>query len=1204
MKIRELPLELISIMDGVGLKATQRIESDLIILKQSDYDNLFWAIFSPEHERARKSKSRTHSAIELLTHLNNYIVAHRNKGEFAKLNLRNPIQLRRPKPPLRQGNLQLLPLLEQCDKKLLLKKADDEHAGMAPDGKPQLLSHSDWTLCLGRLLYCAMRFGGLLRGDLQSELLRVLLQDKPYCHQDVIWFELTGQAGETHLWLPDPVSLLLINAFFQAKQHILQVPALPQQPEKYIRTFLRHEGHAELAGMTTTAMRELILARLSLHMTPCLLGVMSDSEPNLTLDPVSFYRLLGGRYPVQEAIVDDTADASAELSAQISTVVRTREDEKRPSYSGSLTSVTACADVMKDVRDILRGAAAALQSAENASVKTGTSKTQSTFSGLKDASQQIASIANNPDLNLLPVTRELISWASHRLVMKSHWSGRIRPKSLLSFLGTIFEPLSRRFQEQRIELLSAESLDEAYVDIIDGASSSAGKTKRARVLRDFHIYLMKIYGLAQSYVFTQAIVKGERNKAVLVDANILLPAEYARALAYLADQDNDVAKAQSLLLILGFRSGLRRSEAYMLRLQDFEIQRDDLGEWIASSVVVVVNPHEERGLKSDSATRRVPLGLLASADEIQLLFDFMQSRPRKASGPQYLFSQKNKYAELYPDDQLFNGLVQVLQIITDDDTFRFHRLRHSFATWLFWSWQADKYPHAFPLKTQLQHPVMAHLAMAKAQYFQQLQAIPSRKTLHAISLMTGHSGPSITTFHYLHSMHWAVVAEFWRDSHFPREREIELLGLHRRTVFRHLEQGHLAGLVAKQLQPFCHAIPEDPPAQQLEEAIHLKIYGHADSRFYQALHYYQNNFKEISLKALEKKYLVDIDRLKAAVDAWQVVVHAKPMFGNCKSSYEKGLAQLKKEYGESHSDSYSDSDGHGDNQDENKILHRPHVRVPIWPRHRRDAAVALQILAMYQKLTAEEQSMVLAAASYVVWVCPGKFSDIRFFYKNRLVDFVENIKPIVQQLEPRQKIKLSLRNKAEPDAWLRKSLMKKRGLNLRMFKRMLIRHPQYLFIENRYYVSLNLTRVIDSESLTPRNSGYGLKTALIGLYYLHCRDNPHIEFYTKKYSREVPTIAPKETETAQASKQVTTPSTQDIESVHKDNHDLEPIMDAGLELYDPSLLEPVLYDWDSPKTSKKKPRAKKLSEQDLWIQQCYENLMNSPNKPEDDGAGQ
>lgn len=66
-------------------------------------------------------------------------------------------------------------------------------------------------------------------------------------------------------------------------------------------------------------------------------------------------------------------------------------------------------------------------------------------------------------------------------------------------------------------------------------------------------------------------------------------------------------------------------------------------------------------------------------------------------------------------------------------------------------------------------------------------------------------------------------------------------------------------------------------------------------------------------------------------------------------------------------------------------------QVPIWRRQRRDAAVAQQILAMYQKLTTEEQSKVLAAASYVVWVCLGKFSDIRFFYKHRLMDFVENI---------------------------------------------------------------------------------------------------------------------------------------------------------------------------------------------------------------------
>lgn len=71
---------------------------------------------------------------------------------------------------------------------------------------------------------------------------------------------------------------------------------------------------------------------------------------------------------------------------------------------------------------------------------------------------------------------------------------------------------------------------------------------------------------------------------------------------------------------------------------------------------------------------------------------------------------------------------------------------------------------------------------------------------------------------------------------------------------------------------------------------------------------------------------------------------------------------------------------------------------------------------------------------------------------------------------------------------------------------MLIRHPQYLFIENRTYVSLNLTRVLNSGTQTPRNSGYGLKTALIALYYLNCRSNPHINFYAQNYDREVPIV--------------------------------------------------------------------------------------------------
>lgn len=1065
MKFGDLPAELITIMKDVVREIAGHIHSDVVRLTQTDYDNLFWAIFSAPGDQTKKAKSRTHSAIELLKHLNDYIISHRNNPQFYGLKLREPVQIRRPKPPLRQGNLKLLPLLEQCDRKLLQEYASKELFNLNADVSARFWKTSDWTVYLGRLLYCAMRFGGLLRDDLKSALLTTLLEGKPYCHHDVIWFELTGKAGETQLWLPDPVSLLLLNVFYQAKQHILQLP-LGLAHQKCLRDFFRREGHAELATMSATALQDLMLARLSLNITPCLLPVMADQAPNLTLDPVSFYRLLGCRYPRQD-----------EAAADVEEWVNPKYTE-RPEFTKSQTALSSCADTMKKVRGLLRSAATKLQQAEN--TKGRRQKSNDAVS-LTAFSQEIRKIAEDRDANLLPVTRDLIGWTAHRLVNQSHWSGKIRPKSLLSLLGSIFEPLARQFKEQKIETLSAEAIDDAYFEIIDGAANIAGKTKRARILRDFHIYLMKTYGLAQSYVFSQTIVKGERDKAILVDANILLPAEYGQAMAYLAGQSSDVAKAQSVLLMLGFRCGLRRSEAYMLRFTDIEIQRDIEQEWRPHSVVVVVRPHEERGLKSTSATRRVPLGLLATADEIALLFDFMKSRVFKGQGAQYLFSQNNAHAELYPDEQLFGALVQLLQIITDDSTFRFHRLRHSFVTWLYWYWQQDKYPHAFPLKTQLQHPLKAHLRAAKAKYFHQESGAANRKVLHAISLMTGHSGPSITTFHYLHSMHWASVAECWRDHHFSREREIELLGLNRRKVFRYLEQGHLGGLVAKQLQPFCHAIPEATKTQGIRDKIHDHFYGLSDSRFYQALHFYQNNFAQISLEDVAKRFLVDSDRLKAAVEALHKLAQKKPL----KRRSQQYIQQV---------------------HNEDKPLNSPHVRLPIWPCHRRDAALTQQIFKIYHKLTPEKQSMVLAAASYVVWVCPGKFSDFRFFYKKRLQDFIKNIKPILQQLEPEHKLKLSLRNKAAPDAPVRQSLMRNKGLNQRTFKRMVMRHPQYLFIENRAYVSLNLTRVQNEGTQTPRNSDYGLKTALIALYYLNCRSNPHINFYAQNYNREVPIV--------------------------------------------------------------------------------------------------
>jgi hypothetical protein len=67
-----------------------------------------------------------------------------------------------------------------------------------------------------------------------------------------------------------------------------------------------------------------------------------------------------------------------------------------------------------------------------------------------------------------------------------------------------------------------------------------------------------------------------------------------------------------------------------------------------------------------------------------------------------------------------------------------------------------------------------------------------------------------------------------------------------------------------------------------------------------------------------------------------------------------------------------------------------------------------------------------------------------------------------------------------------------------------ILHSEYEFLGPRRYVSLNLSLPLDNARIgsSSDKGDYGFKFALIALYYLHCRDNPHIQSFIDGKGKE------------------------------------------------------------------------------------------------------
>lgn len=291
-----------------------------------------------------------------------------------------------------------------------------------------------------------------------------------------------------------------------------------------------------------------------------------------------------------------------------------------------------------------------------------------------------------------------------------------------------------------------EVYENIYLEILE-AQAESRKPDVAGRLFEFHQFLVSVYAVQQpawTAIFRTANLE---NSPDFADANLLSEHEYLHIVTAINQSDylNSRERSQYLvLLMLGYRFGLRFGEAHSLLYRDVQICENDY------TITVRGNIHSDT--KSSAAQRVVPL-LEQLTEPEQAAFAQLLSWARAHAEDDPLAALMAQPADaryLIDKHQTASILGQYIKQITGDSTLRFHHLRHSWATRLYAYHYSDTHQLA---GTSICPNKWSQFVGKSACY-----------PLSSIATAIGHLHETTTLTHYIHSIESSYSGIFTLES--------------------------------------------------------------------------------------------------------------------------------------------------------------------------------------------------------------------------------------------------------------------------------------------------------------------------------------------------------------------------------------------------------------------------------------------------------
>jgi len=569
----------------------------------------------------------------------------------------------------------------------------------------------------GQMLISAILFGGLLCAAKWDNWLAAA---NKFDGRSVSIIS-SDDAAPSMRWFADPVTSRLL-----ARWCMNTDPALPQEPKRAWSCIRSAMAGATFDGARPASAGELRAwaeLRLRTIVPGYLVDYASRGGPSVSLPDSAWKRLLTGRRTVRT----DRADGPPSVTVL-----------------SSLTPAKALAP--RDAVKVLRLLRSALRVHARGTHKTSRA---AAASAIEKVIESYGPAAHTAEL--------ILKWAHVRLVQPPR-DGGLKPESVARYLTPLALPLLAFAGSDDWSQFEGEDVAELFLGIIASQETDAEKAMAGRALANFHDVVVCLFpSLAMDMSeFRPASTRGR------VNANIVTGPEYLNAKRKLLRNSMSWReRIPGIVLILGYRAGLRRNEVFRLPLSCLRINHD--------IIELTIRKTRFGGLKSPAGTRRLPLGDLLDANEAVFLRKWLTDRPVAliSMGEQLLFCDGSDSMASLPEAEVFDPIRAALVSATGDPNIRFHNLRHSFATFLLLILTVPPELNLGWLKGVDAESVLRSrrdlisLALLGAGH-------AGRAVLHAVSQACGHSDVRVTLASYMHLADLALWSLLSRESVQPK----------------------------------------------------------------------------------------------------------------------------------------------------------------------------------------------------------------------------------------------------------------------------------------------------------------------------------------------------------------------------------------------------------------------------------------------------
>lgn len=636
-------------------------------------------------------------------------------------------------------------------------------------------------LGIGALLVSAALNGGLVGSGILLKLFEsidqklTIMGGRGYLDLELPW---RGSEGlERRRWFPDPVSELI---FLQLKVESEVASKHRMTPAKalwpFIRFWFKRCGNVPEPPRNFSEFIKASKA-LSCQELPVSIGsFMARDHVGHSLRPEAWQRL-HGVYPVAPAF-EDKSGQSRDQGAQ-----------------------TTADAAQKDLETFEWGAG--LWSALKATERDG-------------AAQKLRGLLDSGHLEVSPAERLLSAWALHLCTKPASSGKRLALSTIYQYVRQTGPRLIGLAGESDITCYEIEEFEELYTEVIADAQNTGFRNKLGAGLREFHHFLHLHYGVPR---LAEIMDLGGGSILHPVDANLITLDEYQEIRGRIRTADlelmaEDLPTIVELILVLGFRCGLRRMEALMLRIQDVHL----LGR-----EEIIVRRYKGHRLKTDNGKRKLPIYALFDADELKLLTDWVhhrklqeQATPRSDA----LFAIPEKGWLPIDQDRVIPVLHRVMREVTGDNSLRYHHLRHSFASWTFLRLSLA---HHGKHGTLLPHHPMTEAWLHQSyQFHQRLLSGRHRPHLFAVARLLGHAGPDMSLEHYIHTMDLAALAIDERRLRLADKTVAAASGIPVSSAYRLMNKAGVEGLLERVRADYpervVHLYPNEKPCSLDEPA--------------------------------------------------------------------------------------------------------------------------------------------------------------------------------------------------------------------------------------------------------------------------------------------------------------------------------------------------------------------------------------------------